>query len=37
MNFSSVEFLFYFLPAFLVVYVATGRSNAVLLAGSAVF
>ena len=37
MNFSSVEFLFYFLPAFLVVYVATGRSNVVLLAGSAVF
>lgn len=37
MNFSSVEFLFYFLPAFLVVYFATGRHNAVLLLGSAVF
>lgn len=37
MNFSSVEFLFYFLPAFLAVYFATGRHSAVLLAGSVLF
>lgn len=37
MIFSSVEFLFYFLPIFLLVYQVSGRHNAVLLVGSAVF
>ncbi len=37
MNFSSVSFLFYFLPIFLSVYFLSRRSNVVLLIGSAVF
>jgi alginate O-acetyltransferase complex protein AlgI len=37
MVFSSVVFIFYFLPIFLVVYYLTGVRNAVLLTGSAAF
>lgn len=37
MVFSSVVFIFYFLPVFLIVYYLTGARNAVLLTGSAIF
>lgn len=37
MVFSSVVFVFYFLPLFLTIYYLTGIRNAVLLTGSAVF
>lgn len=37
MLFSSVPFIFYFLPVFLVVYYLTGLRNSVLLLGSAFF
>lgn len=37
MVFSSLIFIFYFLPLFLVAYYATPARNAVLLVGSAVF
>jgi alginate O-acetyltransferase complex protein AlgI len=37
MLFSSVVFIFYFLPIFLVIYYLTGTRNAVLLAGSTFF
>lgn len=37
MLFSSVTFIFYFLPAFLVLYYLTGIKNSVLLTGSAFF
>ncbi len=37
MVFSSIIFIFYFLPAFLAIYYITGIRNAILLLGSAVF
>jgi len=37
MVFSSVVFIFYFLPVFLLIYYLTGVRNAVLLTASAVF
>ena len=37
MVFSSIPFVFYFLPIFLVCYFAFGRSNWIILFGSAVF
>ena len=37
MVFSSIIFIFYFLPAFLLAYYLSGWRTAVLLAGSAVF
>ncbi len=37
MLFSSVTFIFYFLPFFLVVYIASGLRTAVLLVGSILF
>ncbi len=37
MVFSSVVFIFYFLPVFLIAYYLTGARNAVLLTGSAIF
>ena len=37
MVFSSVVFIFYFLPLFLIAYYLTGARNAVLLTGSAIF
>jgi alginate O-acetyltransferase complex protein AlgI len=37
MVFSSVVFIFYFLPVFLLLYYLTGAKNAVLLTASAIF
>ena len=37
MVFSSVVFIFYFLPVFLCLYYLTGIKNAVLLTASAIF
>lgn len=37
MLFSSIVFIFYFLPAFLILYYLTGIRNSVLLTGSAIF
>jgi alginate O-acetyltransferase complex protein AlgI len=37
MVFSSILFIFYFLPAFLCCYYLTGKRNAVLLLGSLIF
>ena len=37
MVFSSIIFIFYFLPAFLLAYYLSGWRTAVLLAGSALF
>ena len=37
MVFSSISFIFYFLPVFFLCYFALGRSNWVIIAGSAVF
>ena len=37
MVFSSITFLFYFLPFLLLIYYLTGRSNLVLLLGSIIF
>lgn len=37
MVFSSIPFIFYFLPAFLVVYLASGLRTAILLVGSVLF
>jgi alginate O-acetyltransferase complex protein AlgI len=37
MVFSSISFLFYFLPVFFLCYFALGRGNWVIIAGSAIF
>jgi alginate O-acetyltransferase complex protein AlgI len=37
MVFSSITFLFYFLPFLLIIYYFTGRSNLILLLGSLIF
>jgi alginate O-acetyltransferase complex protein AlgI len=37
MVFSSITFIFYFLPVFLAFYYLSGTRNATLLVGSAIF